>query len=78
MSTFTQDEVDFMKAHGNQVKFELIDSKLMMMFAFRQLNKMVYLGLYDANAGFSPDPKDTERFKEFLSQKYERKRLVQR
>jgi len=35
MSTFTQDEVDFMKAHGNQVKFELIDSKLMMMFAFR-------------------------------------------
>jgi hypothetical protein len=36
---------------------------------------MVYLGLYDANAGFSPDPKDTERFKEFLSQKYERKRL---
>lgn len=56
MSTFTQDEVDFMKSHGNQ------------------LNKMVYLGLYDANAGFSPDPKDTERFKEFLSQKYERKR----
>ncbi|CAF0948469.1 unnamed protein product [Rotaria sordida] len=39
-----------------------------------QLNKMVYLGLYDANAGFSPDPKDTERFKEFLSQKYEKKR----
>jgi hypothetical protein len=36
---------------------------------------MVYLGLYDANAGFSPDPKDTERFKEFLSQKYERKRF---
>jgi len=35
MSTFTQDEVDFMKAHGNQVKFELIDSELMMMFAFR-------------------------------------------
>jgi len=35
---------------------------------------MVYLGLYDANAGFSPDPKDTERFKDFLSQKYERKR----
>lgn len=56
MSTFTQDEVEFMKTHGNQ------------------LNKMVYLGLYDANAGFSPDPKDTERFKEFLSQKYERKR----
>ncbi|CAF1401468.1 unnamed protein product [Adineta ricciae] len=56
MSTFTQDEVEFMKSRGNQ------------------LNKMVYLGLYDANAGFSPDPKDTERFKEFLSQKYERKR----
>lgn len=36
---------------------------------------MVFLGLYDANAGFSPDPKDTERFKEFLSQKYERKRF---
>ena len=36
---------------------------------------MVYLGLYDANTGFSPDPKDTERFKEFLSQKYERKRF---
>ncbi|CAF3925964.1 unnamed protein product [Adineta steineri] len=56
MSTFTQEEVEFMKSRGNQ------------------LNKMVYLGLYDANAGFSPDPKDTERFKEFLSQKYERKR----
>jgi Arf-GAP domain and FG repeat-containing protein 1 len=56
MSTFTQDEVEFMKNRGNQ------------------LNKMVYLGLYDANAGFSPDPKDTERFKDFLSQKYERKR----
>lgn len=35
---------------------------------------MIYLNLYDANAGFSPDPKDTDRFKEFLSQKYERKR----
>jgi len=56
MSTFTQDEVEFMRNHGNQ------------------LNKMIYLSLYDANAGFSPDPKDTERFKEFLSQKYERKR----
>ncbi|CAF1581184.1 unnamed protein product [Didymodactylos carnosus] len=56
MSTFTQDEVEFMRNHGNS------------------LNKTVYLGLYDSNAGFSPDPKDTERFKEFLSQKYERKR----
>ncbi|CAF0743349.1 unnamed protein product [Didymodactylos carnosus] len=56
MSTFTQDEVEFIRNHGNS------------------LNKMVYLGLYDSNTGFSPDPKDTERFKEFLSQKYERKR----
>ncbi len=73
MSTFTQDEVEFMKTHGNQVRLNYLNSLVKIIYF--QLNKMVYLGLYDANAGFSPDPKDTERFKEFLSQKYERKRF---
>jgi len=56
MSSFTSDEVDFLRNKGN-------------IYCHK-----VWLGLYDKSHGFSVDLKDDEAVKEFIIQKYEKKR----
>ena len=56
MSSFTADEVEFLRNKGNIY-----------------CNK-VWLGLYDKTHGFVVDVKDEEAVKDFIIEKYEKKR----
>ncbi|XP_076454141.1 uncharacterized protein LOC143289142 isoform X1 [Babylonia areolata] len=57
MASFTPDEMDFLKSHGNE------------------LNRKVYLGLYDNRTWPEPDSRDEQRVRDFMVQKYENKRF---
>ncbi|KAJ3591092.1 hypothetical protein NHX12_009039 [Muraenolepis orangiensis] len=56
MTTFTQQEIEFLQKHGNEVC------------------KHTWLGLYDERATPVPDFRDPQKVKEFLQEKYEKKR----
>ncbi|XP_030236501.1 arf-GAP domain and FG repeat-containing protein 1a isoform X7 [Gadus morhua] len=56
MTTFTQQEIEFLQKHGNEVC------------------KHMWLGLYDERATPIPDFRDPQKVKEFLQEKYEKKR----
>uniref|UniRef100_H3B397 Arf-GAP domain-containing protein n=1 Tax=Latimeria chalumnae TaxID=7897 RepID=H3B397_LATCH len=56
MTTFTEQEVEFLQAHGNEVC------------------RKTWLGLFDSRATVIPDSRDPQKLKEFLQEKYEKKR----
>lgn len=56
MTTFTQQEIEFLQKHGNEVC------------------KQIWLGLYDDRSSAVPDFREPQRVKEFLQEKYEKKR----
>ena len=54
-----------------------IDSsfKILFNYVFPQLNRKVYLGLYDNRTWPEPDSRDEQRVRDFMVQKYENKRF---
>ncbi|KAF7223459.1 arf-GAP domain and FG repeat-containing protein 1b isoform X3 [Nothobranchius furzeri] len=56
MTTFTQQEIDLLQKHGNEVC------------------KHIWLGLYDDRTSVVPDFREPQKVKEFLQEKYEKKR----
>nr|XP_033814288.1 arf-GAP domain and FG repeat-containing protein 1 isoform X9 [Geotrypetes seraphini] len=56
MTTFTQQEIEFLQKHGNEVC------------------KQIWLGLFDDRSSSIPDFRDPQKVKEFLQEKYEKKR----
>ncbi|XP_023651805.1 arf-GAP domain and FG repeat-containing protein 1a isoform X11 [Paramormyrops kingsleyae] len=56
MTTFTQQEIEFLQKHGNEVC------------------KQIWLGLYDDRTSAVPDFREPQKVKEFLQEKYEKKR----
>ncbi|XP_016334918.1 arf-GAP domain and FG repeat-containing protein 1-like isoform X6 [Sinocyclocheilus anshuiensis] len=56
MTTFTQQEIEFLQKHGNEVC------------------KQIWLGLYDDRNLAVPDFREPQKVKEFLQDKYEKKR----
>ncbi|KAM8952301.1 arf-GAP domain and FG repeat-containing protein 1 isoform 2-T2 [Pelodytes ibericus] len=56
MTTFTQQEIEFLQKHGNDVC------------------KQIWLGLFDDRSSSVPDFRDPQKVKEFLQEKYEKKR----
>ncbi|XP_061575145.1 arf-GAP domain and FG repeat-containing protein 1a isoform X8 [Cololabis saira] len=56
MTTFTQQEIEFLQKHGNEVC------------------KQIWLGLYDDRSSPVPDFREPQKVKEFLQEKYEKKR----
>ncbi|XP_068441226.1 arf-GAP domain and FG repeat-containing protein 1a isoform X2 [Clinocottus analis] len=56
MTTFTQQEIEFLQKHGNEVC------------------KRLWLGLYDDRTTSIPDFREPQKVKEFLQEKYEKKR----
>ncbi|XP_051965853.1 arf-GAP domain and FG repeat-containing protein 1-like isoform X8 [Xyrauchen texanus] len=56
MTTFTQQEIEFLQKHGNEVC------------------KQIWLGLYDDRTLAIPDFREPQKVKEFLQDKYEKKR----
>ncbi|XP_078062170.1 arf-GAP domain and FG repeat-containing protein 1a isoform X2 [Mustelus asterias] len=56
MTTFTQQEIEFLQKHGNEVC------------------KQIWLGLYDDRSSVYPDFRDPQKVKDFLQEKYEKKR----
>ncbi|XP_039864582.1 arf-GAP domain and FG repeat-containing protein 1a isoform X7 [Simochromis diagramma] len=56
MTTFTQQEIEFLQKHGNEVC------------------KQIWLGLYDDRTSSVPDFREPQKVKEFLQDKYEKKR----
>uniref|UniRef100_A0A3P9M9E9 ArfGAP with FG repeats 1a n=1 Tax=Oryzias latipes TaxID=8090 RepID=A0A3P9M9E9_ORYLA len=56
MTTFTQQEIEFLQKHGNEVC------------------KPIWLGLYDDRTSSVPDFREPQKVKEFLQEKYEKKR----
>ncbi|KAJ7995179.1 hypothetical protein DPEC_G00241870 [Dallia pectoralis] len=56
MTTFTQQEVEFLQKHGNESC------------------KQIWLGLYDDRTSSIPDFREPQKVKEFLQDKYEKKR----
>ncbi|XP_026137911.1 arf-GAP domain and FG repeat-containing protein 1a isoform X2 [Carassius auratus] len=56
MTTFTQQEIEFLQKHGNEVC------------------KRIWLGLYDDRNLAIPDFREPQKVKEFLQDKYEKKR----
>ncbi|XP_073346394.1 arf-GAP domain and FG repeat-containing protein 1a isoform X3 [Pagrus major] len=56
MTTFTQQEIEFLQKHGNEVC------------------KQMWLGLYDDRTSSIPDFREPQKVKEFLQEKYEKKR----
>ncbi|KAM9317678.1 arf-GAP domain and FG repeat-containing protein 1a isoform 5-T5 [Pholidichthys leucotaenia] len=56
MTTFTQQEIEFLQKHGNEVC------------------KQIWLGLYDDRSSSVPDFREPQKVKEFLQDKYEKKR----
>uniref|UniRef100_A0A3B3WJ07 Arf-GAP domain-containing protein n=1 Tax=Poecilia mexicana TaxID=48701 RepID=A0A3B3WJ07_9TELE len=58
MTTFTQQEIEFLQKHGNEVC------------------KHIWLGLYDDRTSVVPDFREPQKVKEFLQEKYEKKRYV--
>ncbi|XP_061072985.1 arf-GAP domain and FG repeat-containing protein 1a isoform X5 [Conger conger] len=56
MTTFTQQEIEFLQKHGNEVC------------------KRIWLGLYDDRTSAIPDFREPQKVKEFLQEKYEKKR----
>ncbi|XP_028320019.1 arf-GAP domain and FG repeat-containing protein 1a isoform X4 [Gouania willdenowi] len=56
MTTFTQQEIEFLQKHGNEVC------------------KQIWLGLYDERNTSLPDFREPQKVKEFLQEKYEKKR----
>ncbi|XP_051943106.1 arf-GAP domain and FG repeat-containing protein 1b isoform X3 [Hippocampus zosterae] len=56
MTTFTQQEIDFLQKHSNEVC------------------KHIWLGLYDDRTSVVPDFREPQKVKEFLQEKYEKKR----
>lgn len=56
MASFTPDEMEFLKCHGND------------------FCKKVWLGLYDPRSGQEYDSREEQKVKDFMVQKYERKR----
>lgn len=56
MASFTPEEMDFLKSHGNE------------------LNRKVYLGLYDSRQWPEPDSRDEQRVRDYMVQKYENRR----
>ncbi|CAN9511041.1 unnamed protein product [Ophioblennius macclurei] len=56
MTTFTQQEIEFLQKHGNEVC------------------KQIWLGLYDDRTSSVPDFREPLKVKEFLQEKYEKKR----
>ncbi|XP_072330083.1 arf-GAP domain and FG repeat-containing protein 1-like isoform X3 [Scyliorhinus torazame] len=56
MTTFTQQEIEFLQKHGNEVC------------------KQIWLGLYDDRSSVYPDFRNPQKVKDFLQEKYEKKR----
>ncbi|XP_060799242.1 arf-GAP domain and FG repeat-containing protein 1a isoform X2 [Neoarius graeffei] len=56
MTTFTQQEIEFLQKHGNEVC------------------KQIWLGLFDDRSSTVPDFREPQKVKEFLQEKYEKKR----
>ncbi|XP_063281329.1 arf-GAP domain and FG repeat-containing protein 2 isoform X2 [Prinia subflava] len=56
MTTFTEAEVQFLQAHGNEAC------------------RRVWLGTFDPRTSLLPDSRDPQKVKEFLQEKYEKKR----
>uniref|UniRef100_V9KV31 HIV-1 Rev-binding protein n=1 Tax=Callorhinchus milii TaxID=7868 RepID=V9KV31_CALMI len=56
MTTFTEQEIEFLQAHGNEVC------------------RQMWLGLFDSRSASLPDYRDPQKIKEFLQDKYEKKR----
>ncbi|XP_078478671.1 arf-GAP domain and FG repeat-containing protein 1-like, partial [Lampetra planeri] len=56
MTTFSQQEIDFLQNHGNEVC------------------RATWMGLHSERVGSLPDHKDSQKTKEFLQDKYEKKR----
>lgn len=56
MTTFTQQEIEVLQKHGNEVC------------------KQIWLGLYDEKTSSIPDFREPQKVKEFLQEKYEKKK----
>ncbi|XP_043542845.1 arf-GAP domain and FG repeat-containing protein 2-like isoform X6 [Chiloscyllium plagiosum] len=56
MTTFTEQEIEFLQSHGNEVC------------------RQIWLGLFDSRSSVIPDYRDPQKIKEFLQDKYEKKK----
>nr|XP_020735744.1 arf-GAP domain and FG repeat-containing protein 1 isoform X3 [Odocoileus virginianus texanus] len=66
MTTFTQQEIEFLQKHGNEENLKQ-DEKA-------EVCKQIWLGLFDDRSSAIPDFRDPQKVKEFLQEKYEKKR----
>ncbi|XP_064372957.1 arf-GAP domain and FG repeat-containing protein 1 isoform X3 [Dromaius novaehollandiae] len=64
MTTFTQQEIEFLQKHGNEV----------FLIYIYKVCKQIWLGLFDDRSSAIPDFRDPQKVKEFLQEKYEKKR----
>ncbi|KAJ8271169.1 hypothetical protein GJAV_G00123540 [Gymnothorax javanicus] len=84
MTTFTQQEIEFLQKNGNRV-FTCSFSSLVIfspvsseslggLTVFLAFCRQIWLGLYDDRSSSVPDFREPQKVKEFLQEKYERKR----
>ncbi|XP_057407301.1 arf-GAP domain and FG repeat-containing protein 1 isoform X8 [Balaenoptera acutorostrata] len=82
MTTFTQQEIEFLQKHGNEALRKQIvanrrEGSCHVKFTFRseiKVCKQIWLGLFDDRSSAIPDFRDPQKVKEFLQEKYEKKR----
>ncbi|XP_036713616.1 arf-GAP domain and FG repeat-containing protein 1 isoform X6 [Balaenoptera musculus] len=83
MTTFTQQEIEFLQKHGNEaLRIQIVanrrEGSCHVKFTFRSCEikvcKQIWLGLFDDRSSAIPDFRDPQKVKEFLQEKYEKKR----
>ncbi|XP_022423580.1 arf-GAP domain and FG repeat-containing protein 1 isoform X5 [Delphinapterus leucas] len=83
MTTFTQQEIEFLQKHGNEaLRIQTVANRrevsCHVKFTFRSCEikvcKQIWLGLFDDRSSAIPDFRDPQKVKEFLQEKYEKKR----
>ncbi|XP_059830950.1 arf-GAP domain and FG repeat-containing protein 1-like isoform X2 [Hypanus sabinus] len=87
MTTFTEQEIEFLQLHGNEAqstgghsnlldteRLFRVDVEMDMEWMFPSVCRQIWLGLFDSRSTVIPDYRDPQKIKEFLQDKYEKKR----
>ncbi|KAM9005528.1 arf-GAP domain and FG repeat-containing protein 2 isoform 5-T6 [Sarcophilus harrisii] len=72
MTTFTEPEVIFLQSRGNETVSKTINQVLHLLIS--KVCRKIWLGLFDSQTSLVPDSRDPQKVKEFLQEKYEKKR----
>lgn len=73
MTSFTPEEMEFLKSRGNEVCYMSIRYNNALFYVV-QFCRRVWLGLYDSKNHIEMDTKDENKRRDFMMQKYEKKR----